>query len=90
MAEAAIKTIRVRNSDGTYSDPVPIGADSNNITVLADGSTLSDVLGAVNVTKYGSIQEQLGETSKEKGSIQYQLDTLLARIEALEDQIAAQ
>lgn len=59
MAEAAIKTIKVRNSDGTYSDPVPIGADSSNVTVLADGSTLSDVLGPVNVNQYGSIQDQL-------------------------------
>lgn len=59
MAEAAIKTIRIRNSDGTYSDPVPIGADSSNVTVLADGSSLSDVLGPVNVNQYGSIQDQL-------------------------------
>lgn len=73
MAEAAIKTIRVRNSDGTYSDPVPIGADSSNITVLADGSTLSDVLGAVNVSQ--------------KGAIQAQLDTLLQRVTNLEEKI---
>lgn len=59
MAEAAIKTIRIRNSDGTYNDPVPIGADSSNVTVLADGSSLSDVLGPVNVNQYGSIQDQL-------------------------------
>jgi hypothetical protein len=59
MAETAIKTIRIRNSNGTYGDPMPIGANSNNIEVIADSSTLSDVLGPVNVLQYGSIQEQL-------------------------------
>ena len=67
MAEAAIKTIRVRNSDGTYSDPVPIGADSNNVTVPGYGS-LSDVLGPVNA---------------QQGPIQNQLNTLYERVAIL-------
>lgn len=77
MAEAAIKTIKVRNSDGTYSDPVPIGADSNNVTVLADNSTLSDVLGPVNVNQKGSIQDQLNTLFQE-------IENLKKRIEKLE------
>lgn len=56
---AAIKTIRVRNSDGTYGDTMPIGADSNNVDIVWDGSNLTDVLGPVNRSQYGSIQEQL-------------------------------
>lgn len=76
MAEAAIKTIKVRNSDGTYSDPVPIGADSNNVTVLADNSTLSDVLGPVNVNQKGSIQDQLNTLFQEIGNLKKRVEEL--------------
>ena len=76
MAEAAIKTIKVRNSDGTYSDPVPIGADSNNVTVLADNSTLSDVLGPVNVNQKGSIQYQLNTLFQEIGNLKKRVEEL--------------
>lgn len=60
MAEGAIKHIRVRNSDGTYGDLMPIGVNAINVDI-ADGSSLSDVLGPVNYAMYGSIQEQLSK-----------------------------
>lgn len=54
-----ISTIKIRNADGTYSDSMPIGTVSDYITVSADGSSLSSILGNVNLNKYGSIQSQI-------------------------------
>ena len=54
-----ISTIKVRNADGTYSDFMPIGTVSDYITIAADGSSLSSILGNVNLNKYGSLQSQI-------------------------------
>lgn len=54
-----ISTIKVRNADGTYSDSMPIGTVSDYITIAADGSSLSSILGNVNLNKYGSLQSQI-------------------------------
>ena len=54
-----ISTIKVRNADGSYSDSMPIGTVSDYVTVAADGSSLSSILGNVDLNRYGSIQSQI-------------------------------
>ena len=54
-----ISTIKVRNADGSYSSSMPIGTVSDYITVAADGSSLSSILGNVDLNRYGSIQSQI-------------------------------
>ena len=54
-----ISTIKVRNADGSLSDSLPIGTVSDYITIAADGSSLSSILGNVDLNRYGSIQSQI-------------------------------
>jgi hypothetical protein len=82
-----INVIKVRNSDGTYSDEMPIGTTSNYVTVVADGSTLSDVLGKVNVASKKSLQDQLEILQAENKILKKQIEDLIGRISILEDNI---
>ena len=44
-----ITKIRVKRPNGTFTDPVPIGAKSVDVT-MQDGSTLEQILGGVDFT----------------------------------------
>ena len=73
-----VTTVKVRNADGTYSEELPIGTTADHVTVPADGSFLSDVLGDVNVTLKKSLQQQIDE-------LRQALVELTTRVENLEN-----
>lgn len=82
MAEV-ISTIKIRNSDGTYSDELPIGTTSNYVTVLVDGSTLSDTLGNTNVNSKGSLQKQIDDINAMLGPLHIDVSNLKIKINEL-------
>lgn len=55
-----ITKIRIKNDNDTYTDPVPIGADAQNV-VLSSGFTVEQVIGDVDVGAAGTIRKQLGQ-----------------------------
>jgi hypothetical protein len=58
-----LTAIKIRNLDGTYSDPIPISALAENI-IYDDKNTLIDALGAIETNEQGkvlSLQNQILE-----------------------------
>jgi hypothetical protein len=53
-----ITKIRVKRPNGSFTDPVPIGARSEDIT-MTDGSSLQEILGNINFSSEGSVKEQI-------------------------------
>lgn len=53
-----VTKIRIKRPNGTFTDPVPIGAESENITT-AGGFSLEEVLGNINLNTEGSIKQQI-------------------------------
>ena len=53
-----ITKIRVKRPNGTFTDPVPIGAKSVDVT-MQDGSTLEQTVGGIDFTTQGSIKSQI-------------------------------
>lgn len=82
-----INVIKVRNSDGTYSDEMPIGTTSDYVIVMADGSTLSDVLGKVSVVSKGNLQTQIEILQAENEILKEELKELTERVTTLESSI---
>lgn len=60
-----LTAIKIRNLDGTYSDPIPISALAENI-VYDNNHTLLEALGTIDVDRLGSLQDQILEL-KQKG-----------------------
>lgn len=50
--------IRIKNNDGTYSSQIPIWTTADNVA-YSNNYTISDVLGAINISSYGTVGEQL-------------------------------
>lgn len=58
-----LTAIKIRNLDGTYSDPIPISALAENI-IYDDKNTLIDALGTIETNEQGkvlSLQSQILE-----------------------------
>lgn len=53
-----VKTIREKLANGTFSSPVPLGANGVNID-LASGHNLETALGTIEVETKGNVQTQL-------------------------------
>lgn len=53
-----IKTVKQKLANGTYSTPIPLGADAVNID-LTSGHNLQTALGTIEVDTKGSVQTQL-------------------------------
>lgn len=47
MSISKIKEIKIREDDGSYSDPIPMGADASNVDT-SNGSTVQDELNELN------------------------------------------
>lgn len=60
-----LTAIKIRNLDGTYSDPIPISALAENIVYDKD-HTLLDAIGTINIDELGSLQDQILEL-KQRG-----------------------
>lgn len=65
-----IKKIKIKKSDGTYSDYIPIGAEAQNID-MKNNYSVQDNIGDIDIEKDGSIAEQLA--------------AIVARLDALEN-----
>lgn len=53
-----VKTMKQKLANGTYSDPIPLGANGENID-LKNGYNLEATLGTVEVEAKGTVQAQL-------------------------------
>lgn len=53
-----IKKIKIKKSDGTYSDYIPIGAEAKNID-MENNYSVQDNIGNIDIEKDGNIAEQL-------------------------------
>lgn len=53
-----VKTVREKLANGTYSTPIPLGANGENID-LASGHNLETALGTIEVEAKGNVQTQL-------------------------------
>lgn len=60
-----LTAIRIKHSDGTYSDKIHIGAAAQNIIWNDKTHTLPDVLGSVKINE-GTIQQQIDELARDK------------------------
>ena len=60
-----LTAIKIRNLDGTYSDPIPISALAENIVYDKD-HTLLDAIGTIDIDELGSLQDQILEL-KQRG-----------------------
>lgn len=49
MAISKIKEIKIREDDGSYSDPIPMGANASNVDT-SDGLTVQEKLDSQNAT----------------------------------------
>ena len=63
-----IKKIKIKQSDGTFSDYIPIGANAKDVD-MANGYSLENTIGTINVDKEGSIAKQLSKTTKYYDSV---------------------
>lgn len=63
-----IKKIKIKQSDGTFSDYIPIGANAKDID-MANGYSLENTIGTIDVDKEGSIAKQLSKTTKYYDSV---------------------
>ena len=68
-----ITKIRIKNQDGTYTDPVPIGADAENV-VLSTGYTVEQTIGQLDININGNIKTQL--------------ENILKRLEIIEESMS--
>lgn len=53
-----IKSMKQKLANGTYSDPIPFGANGENID-MKNGYNLENTLGEINVQTEGTIKTQL-------------------------------
>lgn len=60
-----LTSIRIKYSDGTYLDEVPIGVLAQNVR-YDSGHNLIQVLGSVDVESNGTIQQQINKLFNEK------------------------
>lgn len=67
-----IKSMKQKLANGTYSDPIPFGANGENID-MKNGYNLETTLGTVEVASKGTIQAQLNNRYTKK-----EVDNLLA------------
>lgn len=65
-----ITKVRIKNENNTYSNPVPLGAEAENV-ILSTGYTVEEAIGNLDVGANGSIVSQLA--------------AIVARIQALEN-----
>lgn len=63
-----IKKIKIKQSDGTFSDYIPIGANAKDVD-MANGYSLENTIGTIDVDKEGSIAKQLSKTTKYYDSV---------------------
>ena len=68
---AKLKHIRVQQSNGSYSAPIPIGADAVNVQ-MKNGSNLQETIGNINPNNDGNITTNITNL---KNSIQTLNDT---------------
>ena len=60
-----IKKIKIKYDNETYSDYIPIGAESRNVS-MDNNQSVQEVIGNLDAIKDGSITEQLALLNKEK------------------------
>lgn len=60
-----LTSIRIKYSDGTYLDEVPIGVLAQNVG-YDSGHNLIQILGSVDVDSNGTIQQQINRLFNEK------------------------
>ena len=65
-----IKKIKIKKQDGTYTDYIPIGAESKNITDR-QGYSLQEVIGDIDVNNDGNISDRLKEVESKVDDICY-------------------
>ena len=63
-----IKKIKIKQSDGTFSDYIPIVANAKDVD-MANGYSLENTIGTIDVDKEGSIAKQLSKTTKYYDSV---------------------
>ena len=63
-----IKKIKIKQSDGTFSDYIPIGANAKDVD-MANGYSLENTIGTIDVDEEGSIKTQLSKTTKYYDSV---------------------
>ena len=71
---STINAIKIKQADGTYSSEIPIGVSATNVQWDTTNS-LTDILGAVDYSTKGSIQDQIDGLSGGGGnSLEYVVD----------------
>ena len=63
-----LTAIKIKYDDGTYSDEIPVGVLSENVE-WDSTHTLVDVLGNVDPSTKGTLQDQISRLFNEKASI---------------------
>lgn len=58
-----IKSVKTKLENGSYSNPIPFGADASNID-LANGHDLETTLGNIEVDTKGTVQEQIDRNAE--------------------------
>lgn len=87
-----ITQIRIKNSNNTYSTPVPLGAEAENV-VLSTGYTVEQAIGDIDVGANGNLKSQIAainyrltqlENIVSTTQFESYINNLLARLEALQ------
>lgn len=65
-----IKKLKIKKQDGTFSDYIPIGAESGNVTDR-QGYNLQEVIGDIDVENDGNISDRLKEIESKVDDICY-------------------
>lgn len=63
-----LTAIKIKYDDNTYSDEIPVSALAENVE-WDNTHTLVDILGSIDVTVTGTIQDQISQLFNEKISI---------------------
>lgn len=65
-----VKKIKIKKQDGTFTDYIPIGAESGNVTDR-QGYSLQEVIGDIDVENDGSVSDRLEEIESKVDDICY-------------------
>ena len=78
-----IRSARQKLINGSYSSPIPFGADGVNIT-LANGFNLEETLGTVALESKGTVQSQIDKNRTEIANNDVDIADLQKRVTANE------
>ena len=82
-----IRSARQKLANGSYSDPIPFGADAKNIKLINDYN-LDEALGRIDVANNGNVQAQLDKHTQDITANKISIDNGNVEIANLQSRVS--